>query len=80
MKAVHISRPWPKATASLMCGKNFNLFSMYCGANRVPSVSLPTSLARSMILRFPSSSRKPASPVMNHPSGVIDSAVASGRL
>jgi hypothetical protein len=34
------------------------------GANIAPFDSLPTSLARSMIFRWPSSSRKPASPVM----------------
>ena len=28
-----------------MCGKNFSLFSMYCGANSVPSTSRPTSFA-----------------------------------
>jgi hypothetical protein len=42
-----------------MCGKNFSLFSMYFGANSVPSTSRPTSFARSMIFRCPSSSKKP---------------------
>jgi len=28
MKAQTMSRSWPKQTASLMCGKNFSLFSM----------------------------------------------------
>ena len=36
-----------------MLGKNLSLFSMYFGANSVPSLSLPTSLARSMIFRWP---------------------------
>ena len=60
------SRPSPKATASLMFGKNLSLFSMYFGANSVPSLSLPTSLARSMIFRWPVlASKKPASPVLH---------------
>ena len=37
-----------------MLGKNFSVFSMYFGANSAPVVSLPTSLARSMILSCPS--------------------------
>ena len=48
------SRSSPKATASWMLGKNLSLFSMYFGANSVPSLSRPTSLARSMIFRCPS--------------------------
>ena len=63
MKAAQKSRPSPKATASLMSGKNFSVFSMYFGANSAPVVSLPTSLARSMIFSWPSLSKKPASPV-----------------
>jgi hypothetical protein len=50
------------------------------GANIAPFHSLPTSLARSMILSCPPGSKKPASPVWNQPSASIDSAVASGRL
>ena len=62
--AVTKSRPSPIATASRMLGKNFSLFSMYLGANNWPLVSLPTSLARSTILSWPSGSKKPASPVL----------------
>jgi hypothetical protein len=78
--APHMSRPWPNATASLMYGKNFSLFSMYFGANSVPSFSLPTSFARSTILRCSSESRKPASPVWNQPSASFVYAVACGFL
>ena len=57
--------PSPQRHRLRILGKNFSLFSMYFGANSVPSVSLPTSLARSMILRWPVvSSKKPASPVL----------------
>ena len=64
MKAVTKSRWLPNTTASLMNWKNLILFSMKFGANIDSSLSLPTSLARSMINRWPSSSKKPASPVM----------------
>ena len=78
MNAVTKSRSWPKPTASNTSGKNLSLFSMYLGANSVPSFRRPTSLARSMILRCPSASMKPASPVRHQPSPVLVSAVASG--
>ena len=70
----------PKATASRMNGLNFSLFSMNCGAKAEPSASLPTSLARSMMTRWPCLSKKPASPVFSQPSGVIVSRVASSCL
>ena len=54
----------PNATASPINGLNFSLFSMNCGANGVPSASLPTSFARSMMTRWPRGSIKPASPVL----------------
>ncbi len=60
-----------------MYGENLSLFSMYLGANIVPSCSWPTSLARSMMRRWPSSSMKPASPVRKY-SPSKASAVASG--
>ena len=63
-KAAQKSRPSPNATASLISGKNFSVFSMYFGANSAPELSLPTSLARSMIFSCPSASKKPASPVL----------------
>ena len=37
MKAQTLSRLSPKATASLMYGKNLSLFSTYLGANIAPS-------------------------------------------
>jgi hypothetical protein len=40
----------------------------------------PTSLARSMIFRWPLASMKPASPVWYQPSAVSTSAVAAGFL
>ncbi len=80
MKAQTLSRSSPNATASLMYGKNLSLFSRYFGANSVPSASLPTSFARSMIFRWPSASKKPASPVWNQPSASFASAVACGFL
>ena len=83
-KAQTRSRWSPKATASLMYGKNFSLFSTYLGANIAPSLAppmmRPTSLARSMIFRWPPASRKPASPVWYQPSAVSTSAVAAGFL
>ena len=84
MKAQTFSRRSPKATASLMYGKNFSLFSTYFGANRAPSLAppamRPTSFARSMILRWPAASMKPASPVRYQPSAPSTSAVAAGSL
>ena len=71
---------WPNATASRMNGLNFSLFSMNCGAKAVPSVSLPTSLARSMITSWPRWSKKPASPVLSQPSSVRVSRVTSSCL
>ena len=53
MKHGHEVAPWPKATASLIFGKELELFSIYFGENSAPSLSRPTSLARSMILRCP---------------------------
>jgi hypothetical protein len=55
--AVASRRPSPKATASLMYGKNLSLFSRYFGAKSVPSPTFPTSFARSMIFRCPSPSK-----------------------
>ncbi len=52
-KAQTLSLRCPKHTASLMCEKNLSLFSMYLGANIAPLATLPTSLARSMIFRWP---------------------------
>ena len=53
-----IARWSPNATASLMYGKNFSLFSTYFGANSVAvRTVLPTSLARSMIFRWPPASK-----------------------
>src|SRR5438105_785627 len=49
-------------TASFTYGENFSLFSMYLGANIVPSASRLRSFARSMIFRCPAASRQPASP------------------
>ena len=45
-----------------------------------PSVSFPTSLARSMITRWPCLSKKPASPVFSQPSPVKVSLVTSSCL
>jgi hypothetical protein len=56
------------------------LFSTYFGGKSEPSRSLPTSFARSMILRWPSASKKPASPERTKPSDVLVSAVFSGSL
>ena len=70
----------PNATASRMYGLNLSLFSMNWGANGVPSTMAPTSLARSMMTRCPRGSRKPASPVWNHPSPSTTSRVASSAL
>ena len=75
-----IGRWSPKATASRMKGLNFSLFSMNCGAKADPSASFPTSLARSMITRWPCLSKKPASPVFSQPSAVIVSRVTSSCL
>ena len=74
------SRPWPNVTASAIWGKYFSLFSMYLGANIAPSLSFPTSFARSMMRRCPSSSSSPASPVCTQPSPVFVSRVASSFL
>ena len=70
----------PNATASRMYGLNFSLFSTNCGANGVPSLSAPTSLARSMMTRCPRGSMNPASPVWNQPSASMTSRVASSFL
>ena len=47
------SRSLPNATTSLIAEKNFSLFSTYLGGKRLPSASLPTSFARSMMRRCP---------------------------
>ena len=78
--ATTIGLSCPKATASRMNGLNLSLFSMNCGANAEPSVSFPTSLARSMITRWPCLSKKPASPVFSQPSPVRVSRVISSCL
>ena len=46
----------------------------------VLSLTLPTSFARSMIFRWPSASKNPASPVWTQPSPVLVSRVASSFL
>jgi hypothetical protein len=74
------ARSLPKHTASRMYGLNLSLFSMNWGANGVPSCMAPTSLARSMITRWPRGSMKPASPVWNQPAGSMTSRVASSLL
>ena len=60
--AATYGRSWPNDTASLMYGLNFSLFSMNCGANRVPSVNAVTSLARSITTKWSFGSMSPASP------------------
>ncbi len=80
MIAATNGRRSPNTTASAMYGLNLSLFSTNCGANGVPSASLPTSLARSTMTRWPRRSIKPESPVRNQPSSVIVSRVDIGLL
>jgi hypothetical protein len=70
----------PKATASLMLGKNFSLFSIYFGANSAPVVQLADVLGAVDDAQLAVFSKKPASPVFTKPSGVITSAVFSSSL
>ncbi len=61
-----------------MKGDFLSSLSIGCGAAFLPPASTIRSFFRSVIERNPSPSRCPMSPVWNHPSPSIASAVASG--
>ena len=53
---------------------------MFCGATFLPPAVTRMSFLRSVIVRKPSASISPMSPVLSQPSGASTSAVASGSL
>ena len=74
-------RAWPTTTACDVYGQTaLNMPSMWLGAMYLPPDVLTRSFLRSVIVRYPSASRSPMSPVRKKPSGVNASSVSFGRL
>ncbi len=57
-----------------------NRFSITWGATFFPPAVMMMSFLRSVMVRYPSASMKPMSPVLNQPSSVNTSAVSAGFL
>src|SRR5467141_2544390 len=70
----------PSTTALAMNLLSLIRFSIGCGATNLPPAVLIRSFLRSVILRYPSASSSPISPVWNQPSASIASAVAPGGV
>ncbi len=70
----------PTSTACSTSGWVLRRFSIGWGATFLPPAVTMMSFLRSVMERKPSASISPMSPVANHPSSSMTSAVASGRL
>ena len=80
ISAATYGRRSPTTSACEIHFEVFSSFSMFCGATFLPPAVTRMSFFRSVILRKPSSSISPTSPVRSQPSSERTAAVASGSL